>query len=383
MYRARAAAPAALLATIFLTSCAEDDRLDPAGVSERVGSLDHRLTVRSEPFLITAQFDSMHGPAQTYALSFGVEEDEILWLRGVRNRAVVPSTQRVLSEEFLCHSNMALAGSPDRLRRVNERFVATASTDPRLFTLIQGRNDVTLPEGFGFPVAASEALIFDSMVINKNWTELPLELAVETAIDYRLDSELEERPRALFKRRIFTFLEVAGAALEGAASGPEASRGGHHHGEAHHGVAREGQQTATAGMASNLVGHDREGREYTFHWVVEPGRHEYRSEVSTQLLLPFATTLHYATAHLHPFGESVAIVDLDTGETVVHLGAREYDDRIGVAEMDELSSVEGVSFDPSHRYELVTVYDNRSDQPIDAMAIVYLYFHDRAFEVRV
>jgi hypothetical protein len=345
-----------------------------AGAAITADGAERRVTLRSEPFVVDRQMSSMEGPAQIYPVALDAGPDDIVWLRAVRNRALSEDREVSLSEEFLCHSNLALAGGPEVLDRANPLFRATPGTDPRLFTLIQGRNEVELPEGFAFPVSGGEALQFDSMVINENAEDLAIELVVETTIDYALDTELTMRPQPLFKRRVFTFLEVAGAAAAGEGHG----EGGHGH---HHGAARAEGEEARAEKASALSGRDAAGNEYTFHWLVEPGRHEYTSDITAQLALPFATTLHYATAHLHPYGESVRIVDRTTGETVLDLAARQLEGRVGIAEMEELSSSAGVPFDPAHRYDLVTVYDNTTGSAIDAMAIVYLFFHDRGFQL--
>lgn len=343
-----------------------------------------RLTIRSEPFVIEKQFGSMQGPSQTYPVALEADSKDIVWLQAVRNRALSDHDES-LSEEFLCHSNLALAGSREQMQRTNDLFRATPSTDPRIFTLVQGRNDIVLPPGYAFPVAAGEPLRFDSMVINKNWTDLPLDVVVETTIDYALGSELDTNPRALFKRRLFTYLEVEKddhtpdhTAHQHSGSASTAAGSSHHYPGA--GLSDTGEGLAQ--QASGLVGHDQKGREYTFHWFIDPGRHEFTSDVSSQLALPFKTTLNYATAHLHPYGESVRIVDRTTGEKVIELAARQYsDDRIGIAEMEQYSNSEGITFDPEHRYELVTTYNNTTDKPIDAMAILYLYFRDRGFRL--
>jgi hypothetical protein len=102
--------------------------------------------------------------------------------------------------------------------------------------------------------------------------------------------------------------------------------------------------------------------------------------VRHQLKIPFDTTLHYATAHLHPYGSSLALVDLTTGETLFELRAIPYADRLGIAEMESLSTTVGIPIYRHHDYELVTVYDNTSDEPVDAMASMYLYLLDNGFE---
>ncbi len=53
--------------------------------------------------------------------------------------------------------------------------------------------------------------------------------------------------------------------------------------------------------------------------------------------------------------------------------SKDYDDRWAVKQMTELSSKEGIVINEDHRYELVTQYLNTTDEPVDVMAILYLY----------
>ena len=327
------------------------------------------VTLRSEVFTLESQFESMNGPSQSYPVTLeGIEGEPLVWLHGITNRAVSPNDEALLSDEFLCHSNLALP-LENQDSRSRAAFASTASSDPRVFTLIQGRNDLNLPAGFAYPVSGEAKLYFDTMIINKNWSDLPLDVRVDTTLRYSLPSERVAMPQALFKRRIFTYLRVD----------TEAETDQHGGAHADHMSAMEGGETASAPKASWIVGRDQMGREFTFHWVVEPGEHEYRSSSTRQLDLPFDTTLHYATAHLHPYGKSIRLIDLETNETVIDLSARQYDDKIGIAEMEEYSSASGIELFADHSYQLVTEYENTTDHPIDAMAIVYLFFHDKSF----
>jgi hypothetical protein len=337
-----------------------------AGGAPVAAAAEHTVTFDSGVYTIDRLYSSMEGPGAAQPVPLGGDgKPELLWLTAIRNEAVSGDGQQVLSPEFLCHSNLFFARS-EELQRTTPLFAATANLDERIFTMIQGKAAIELPAGFAYPVLSSEPLQFFSMVINKNVAEVPFDVKVRTTLTYLRDADLAEPPQPLFRRRIFTFVEVEGAG------------GGHMH-HPHHGSALEGEAPAAAEMASAVVGHDAAGREYTFHWMVEPGRHEYRSRVSGQLRLPFDTTLHYATAHLHPYGESVEIRDLTTGESLLRLGAEQYSDRVGIARMGEYSDAAGIPFPADHDYELVTVYDNPTPRPIDAMAIVYLFFLDHGF----
>jgi hypothetical protein len=102
-----------------------------------------------------------------------------------------------------------------------------------------------------------------------------------------------------------------------------------------------------------------------------------RTLVTDVLNVPFETNLHYIGAHLHPYAESLALRDLTTNETLYTALARAPTQGIGLAHVDHYASREGIALHPDHEYELVSVYDNPTDTEKDAMAVFFLYFHDR------
>jgi hypothetical protein len=113
------------------------------------------------------------------------------------------------------------------------------------------------------------------------------------------------------------------------------------------------------------------------HWIVPRGHHIYTTEITPQLNLPFDTTIHYATIHVHPFARGMELRDLTTGTTIFRLNSQDWPDRVGVAHVDEFKSIEGIPILRDHRYELTAEYDNTSGSKTDAMAILYLYLLEK------
>ncbi|MDX1643676.1 MAG: hypothetical protein R3244_04875 [Thermoanaerobaculia bacterium] len=332
------------------------------------------LVFESEEFVIGRKIDSMDGPSGVEPVELSdVGPDELVWLTGIRNRAIDAVSDAEMSQEFLCHSNLSW-GSPDQLERRTSRFRATRSADSRVMTLIQGQNELELPAGFGVPMVAGEPLQFFTMVINKNSDDLPLRLKVRTELEYRRQDDLDRPLVPLFKRRLYNAVETDATLMahqDGGHGGAEHAAGGH-----------DGAKVAAApsAMQHSTLEWDEDGTRYGMHWMVPPGRHEYRTPVGGQLELPFDTTVHYVTAHLHPYGESITLEDVSTGETVFRLRAHPYTDRLGIAAMESFSSRAGVPLSRHGSYELVTIYDNPTEQPVDAMGILYLYLRDHGFE---
>jgi hypothetical protein len=124
---------------------------------------------------------------------------------------------------------------------------------------------------------------------------------------------------------------------------------------------------------------DPQGRKFTGHWIVKPGREENRTLVTKILELAYDTSIHYIAVHLHPFAESLELRDLTTGKSVFKSATRQFPDRIGLAHVDAFSSVSGIPIYKDHEYELVSVYNNTTDRDQDSMAVMNLYMLDKDF----
>ena len=94
------------------------------------------------------------------------------------------------------------------------------------------------------------------------------------------------------------------------------------------------------------------------------------------------STAHYIAAHLHPYGESLELIDLTTGESVFRATAHNYPDQVAVENITHYSSVEGLPIYHDHDFEIVAVYNNTTSQDVDSMAVMYLYVHDPMIDMR-
>ena len=119
------------------------------------------------------------------------------------------------------------------------------------------------------------------------------------------------------------------------------------------------------------------GNRKTGHWYVTPGRHVYRHRLEgLDETIPFDTRAHYIASHLHPFGESLELFDLTTGESVFKATAANYPHRVALEKITHYSSRDGIPIYSQHEYEIVAVYNNTTGQDVDSMAVMYLYLHD-------
>jgi hypothetical protein len=128
------------------------------------------------------------------------------------------------------------------------------------------------------------------------------------------------------------------------------------------------------------IDYDRLGRKFTAHWVVEPGYEEMRTNATEFLGLDFDTKAHYIAVHLHPFAQSLELIDRTTGESVFKAEPKNRTDRIGLSEVPFYQSLEGIPLYKDHQYDLISVYNNTSGVEQDSMAVMYLYMHDTSWK---
>lgn len=355
------------------------------------------LTILSAPYHLDKVYKSMQGPSGNQPRLRLIENapaDETVYITGVESRVVDGDSFEPTSNEFYCHANLTLCPDTTTPEKHNASLGGGTHTDWRLFTLVPGRWGIHFPEGFGIPIKNATEVDFFTMSLNQNPGLPERSIRMRTTITGR---RAGARLRPLFRRALCVYQQYAGDKSQvKLAADPHANK--HQGAQCAADCKRKqlGDTPSTFGELASLgkpehpgrsccvanASRDgvlkRFGRENTIHWMVPPGKHSYRTEVTPQLNLPFSTTLHYVTGHLHPFGKSMRLVDMDTGKTVCEITSRNRTDRLGVVWMSEIKSQQGIPLRKDGRYELVADYDNTTDAPIDAMAILYVYALDEA-----
>ncbi len=125
--------------------------------------------------------------------------------------------------------------------------------------------------------------------------------------------------------------------------------------------------------------HDKFGRKFTGHWAVKPGIQVNHTLVTNWMNIPFDTTIHYIAVHLHPFAVSLELKDLTANRTVFKSAAKNSLAKNGLDSVDYFSSSVGLPIYKNHHYELISIYNNTSEQVHEAMAVMYLYLLDKEF----
>ena len=327
----------------------------------RLGPIIVEKTVLSPVYHVDRKYRSMMGPQSTQAIHVGdPDEDSLVWITGYSARMVGKDGRSSMPQEFMCHSNLDLDPVDHR------KYVqAEKSISGRLFTLSQGQFEIDFPPGFGIPVRSKEALNLTTQVLNLNEDAPDLHVRHEVKIRYALDTP-PRRIKPLFQKSVYGL-----ALVEGKDGHYGKGSGGSHH--------AEGGGCLERSNASTHTYEDGQGRTFTGHWVVPPGREVNTTRVTKLLALPYDTTIHYIAVHLHPFAESLELKDLTARKTVFRSEATNYARKIGLKKVHALSSAAGIPVFADHEYELVSIYRNTSGEPQDSMAVMYLYLLDRRF----
>ena len=315
--------------------------------------------VLSKPYFINQKYKSMKGPQSTQKI-YLIESDtpELLWVTGYV--AVMKSGDGLdpMSQEFMCHSSLDFNPSSHRENPHQSNY-----GDERLFTLSRGQFSIQFPKGFAIPVVSDQPLSLTTQVLNLNIENQSIEVRHEVKINFVRDRDTKIPFRPLFTSGAFGLKLLEGQ-------------------DGHFGVKSSdekphGPRCLPGLNASEHTLKDPQARIFTGHWVVKPSREENHTRVTTIMNIPFDTTIHYIAVHLHPFAESLELVDLTEEKTLFKSHARNASAKIGLEHVDYLSSDEGIPVYPDHEYEIVSVYNNTSSEDQDSMAVLYLYLLDK------
>jgi cyclophilin family peptidyl-prolyl cis-trans isomerase len=321
----------------------------------------------SPVYTIDRPYRSMVGPASTQAVAFAeasLDPPELLWVTGYSAVVVGPDGKTSMPQDFMCHSNLNFdSGRHSRL------FDLPVYHGDRLFTLSQGQQEIHLPAGFGLPYWSDETFDLTTQVLNLNHDGRVHEVRYKVTLDYVRDRDLKQPMKPLFMTSGWGLVLLEG---EGGVFGVPAPDE-----EVHGPGCLPGE---SAGMDKYRDGFERQ---FSGHWVVKPGREVNRTNVTRILKIPYDTTLHYVAVHLHPFAESLELIDLTDGKTVFKSDAEGYgEEKIGLKRVEYISSVEGLPVYADHEYELVSTYNNTTSENQDSMAVALMYLLDQRFEKR-
>ncbi|MCA9619986.1 MAG: hypothetical protein KC731_13265 [Myxococcales bacterium] len=321
-------------------------------------------TLLSKSYHIDKKYRSMLGPSSMEKLKLlDTDKPELLWIVGYQAVVMDQEGKGEVSQEFMCHSNLDF--DPHAYWK---NFKSNASMSGRLFTLSQGQQNIVFPRGFGIPVMSDMEFDLATQVLNLNLDDPNLDVRHKVTIRFVRDAEVPFEMKPLFQAAVQGMKSLQDLPGHYGVSMSEKDEG-------KHGAGCSVGLPAVAGDADV----DQHGQKFTGHWVVKPGREENRTNVTRFLQLQFDTKIHYIAVHLHPFAESLELIDRTTGEQVFKAIAQNHEGKIGLKSIDYYESKEGIPILKDHEYELVSVYNNTTNEDQDSMAVMYLYLHDKNF----
>jgi len=326
----------------------------------------HTKEIVSQSYHIDKKYPSMTGPySYDRDTLLDVSRPELLWVVGYQSDVVDAASEEVISQKWMCHANLDVD-----TETYFKEFPTAPSMSGRLFTLSQGQSRIDFPPGFGIPVASDMELSLVTQVLNLT-LDKPKNLKVRHKVQIRFlrDRELTQPMTPLFQAAVEGFKALEDARYYGISMdevhdpdelGPGCSVG----------------QAAIAGD----VDEDALGQKFSAHWVVEPGEEVNRTNVTRFFNLPYDTTAHYIAVHLHPWAKSLELRDLTTNQSVYLANVTASEGHIGIDRVQYYSSPDGIPLKKGHEYEVVSIYNNTSDENADSMAVMYLYLKDRRFK---
>jgi len=346
------------LPVLFIFGCNEYN-----GKEDSKSSIEKSKTVLSKTYHLDQIYKSMKGPKSTQKV-YLLESDrpELLWLTGYKAVMVGEDGETQMPQEFMCHSNLDFnVGNHKKLFGWKYNNPTT-----RLFTLSQGQFEVRFPEGFGFPMMSDEQFSLTTQVLNLNHPDKQFKLRHKISFEYIKDTELKDPLKPLF------MISAYGLKLLEGKDG--------YFNVAHASEEQHGESCLIGENADASVLKDRYQRKFAGHWVVKPGREVNNTHATKMLNVPYDTTIHYIAVHLHPFAESLELKDLTTGKTVFKSDVEWEKGKIGIKKVQYYSSKEGIPIYKDHEYQLISVYNNTTDEDQDSMAVMFLYVLDKEFQ---
>ena len=323
-------APVLLVLAGTTVACAVSDDPPAAVVKTRVAETD--------PLAIDDVYHSMEGPWQRVRL----DPQDIGWITSFRTEVIDAETGETLGNEFFCHSQLQLA------------------TSARLMVAATGIDEIRFPEGFGIPIkeivddleAPWNELSLFGMVLNNHDADLSRSTKIRFTLEY-------VEPDATGVDKLYK------ASIPVVPNQEEVGTGAWERGDT---IVLSGENLEPSGLPETTMG--KPG-----HWMVPPGkqviRQRYRNLVGVQ------TSVHYGLVHMHNHGRSMKLTDVTDGVVLweTELAYQPGAERVQIAAIPPYSSEEGFMLYPDHEYEIESVYDNSSSEPVDAMAVMYLYHH--------
>jgi hypothetical protein len=331
--------------------------------------------ILSDTMRINKIMRSMEGPFSIANFTFGKGilnyfSPQLICLTGYQLDVIDANTNKTISDDFMCHNNMNIVD-----KNTVPWKLETQGSNTRLFTITEGQTQLQLPKGYGIPVLSNQKLEIVSQVLNHNIADTNFLVRQRIKITYikEIESGLSMKP--VYQQSAFVTKFV---------SGPEGNFGESIK------IPSKINSNSKACTTENMLScgvekpepgifdpfHDQYGREFTGHWKFNPGVEVLVTNVSKMINITRIKKAYYVSVHVHPFCETLSLYDATTKDTLIKAHTKSFRHKIGLENIEQFTFEKGLTFYPSHKYLMVSYYNNPTQDIHTAMATMFLYMDE-------
>ena len=231
---------------------------------------------------------------------------------------------------------------------------------PRLTSLSHGMETFEFPEGFGVPMKGNDLLFVTTQTLNHNIKDAYYKVKHKVSIIYQEDKNI----KPLMSKTAFIMLPYDKYDPYKSPTDP-------------------GADFCIPVETKNHSYDDGSGNKLSGHWVIPIGKNTYRSEINHQLEIKDSLRLHAAAIHVHPFATRIMLFNKTTQKPVFVSNVINHQNSIGLTNIENFSSKDGIWLYGNQEYEIVLEVNNTSKEDQDMMGSMFLFFYDEEMDLIV
>lgn len=309
----------------------------------------------SPTFIIDGIYKSMEGPKASRYIQLE-QSDKILWITGFKVKAVDAKTNETLSNDYICHMNVDINDAQYYTQwqledRIGKQY-------PRMTSLSHGLEQFDFPKGYGVPIIGKDYLFVTTQTLNHNQPDIFKKVKHEVSVRYEAYNKTQ---KPLMSKTVYIQLPFDKH-------------------DPFKGPLDPASNQCIPVETKNHTYCDKAGNMLSGHWVIPSGIKTYRSSITEQLQIKDSARLHFSAPHVHPFATSISVVDKTENKTLFTCKVTNYQNKIGLQNIETFSSEKGIWLYENHEYELVMTCNNTSKTDQDMMGSMFLFFYDKELD---
>lgn len=309
----------------------------------------------SPTFIIDGIYKSMEGPKASRYIQLE-QSDKVLWITGFKVKAVDAKTNETLSNDYICHMNVDINDAQYYTQwqledRIGKQY-------PRMTSLSHGLEQFDFPKGYGVPIIGKDYLFVTTQTLNHNQPDIFKKVKHEVSVRYETYNKTQ---KPLMSKTVYIQLPFDKH-------------------DPFKGPLDPASNQCIPVETKNHTYCDKAGNMLSGHWVIPSGIKTYRSSITEQLQIKDSARLHFSAPHVHPFATSISVVDKTENKTLFACKVTNYQNKIGLQNIETFSSEKGIWLYENHEYELVMTCNNTSKTDQDMMGSMFLFFYDKELD---